>query len=342
MLVARSRPNVDPIAQISECGEVSSNHFQPLDSGIVPRFAGMPTFMRLPMAQPEEVDVALIGVPFDSGTTNRPGARHGPREIRNQSSMVRRVHHASGISPFDLIRAGDCGDVPVNPLDLHDSLDKIAGFYARVRAAGAVPLSAGGDHLISLPILRGIVSGPPLGMIHFDAHSDTYDNFFGTSRYNHGTPFRRAIEEELLDPKRVVQIGLRGAIPDAANYDFARAAGVRMIFIEELLSRGTEDVMAEARDIVGTAPTYVSFDIDVIDPSFAPGTGTPEIGGLTTREAQGMVRLLQGLDIRGADLVEVSPPFDIGGVTALTGATMMFELLCILARSFAQRAENSV
>jgi guanidinopropionase len=311
--------------------------YQPLDSGAVPRFAGVPTFMRLPVARPHDVDVALIGVPYDGGTTNRPGARHGPREIRNQSSMVRRVHHVTGVSPFDLVRAADCGDVSINPVELHESLDRITAFFAEVKAAGAIPLTAGGDHLISLPILRGIAPDRPLGMIHFDAHSDTYDSFFGTSRYNHGTPFRRAIEEGLLDPKRVVQIGLRGSISDAANYDFARDVGVRLVFIEELAARGVEDVMAEAREIAGTQPTYVSFDIDIIDPSFAPGTGTPEIGGVTTREAQQLVRGLAGVSIAGADLVEVSPPFDAGGITALTGATMMFELLCVIADGFHRR-----
>jgi guanidinopropionase len=304
---------------------------QPLDSGMVPRFAGVPTFMRLPPAQPEDVDIALIGVPFDGGTTNRAGARHGPRDIRNHSSMMRRVHHVSGISPYDLARVGDCGDVPVNPLDLDESLATIATFYNRVRQAGATPLTAGGDHLVSLPVLRGLASGAPVGMIHFDAHSDTYDSFFGTSRYNHGTPFRRAIEEGLLDPKRVIQIGLRGAISDARNYDFARAEGVRLVFIEEFARRGVADVMAEARTLVGDKPAYVSFDIDALDPSIAPGTGTPEIGGFTTREAQAMVRLLEGLNIIGADVVEVSPPFDVGGMTALAAATLMFELLCVIA-----------
>ena len=176
----------------------------------MPRFAGPSTFMRLPAARPDQVDVALIGVPFDGGTTNRPGARHGPREIRNQSSLVRRVHHVTGISPFDLARIGDCGDAPVNPLDPEASLASIGAFFADLRRAGAVPLTAGGDHLISLPILRGIASDGPVGLVHFDAHSDTYDSFFG-NRFNHGTPFRRAVEEGLLDPKRMVQIGLRGA-----------------------------------------------------------------------------------------------------------------------------------
>ena len=307
----------------------SNAQFQPLDSGLVPRFAGLPTFMRLPIAKPDEVDIALVGVPFDGGTTNRTGARHGPREIRNQSSLVRRVHHVTGISPFDRIRCGDCGDAPINPLDLNASLDSIKGFFAEIHAAHTRPLTAGGDHLITLPILRALAVKGPVGFIHFDAHSDTYDSFFG-NRYNHGTPFRRAIEEDLLDPKRMIQIGIRGAISDASNYDFARDAGVRIVFIEEFTERGPQSVMAEARQLVGENPTYVSFDIDALDPSIAPGTGTPEIGGITTREAQALVRLLDGIDIIGADLVEVSPPLDPTGATALAGATLMFELLCVM------------
>lgn len=319
---------------------MSTDAFQPLDSGLVPRFAGLPTFMRLPVARPDEVEIALIGVPFDGGTTNRPGARHGPREIRNQSSLVRRVHHETGIAPFDLVRAGDCGDAPVNPLNVDDTLTKLTAFYADVRRAGAIPLTAGGDHLISLPILRGLVESGPVGLIQFDAHSDTYDSFFG-NRYNHGTPFRRAVEEGLLDPRRVVQIGIRGAVSDIGNYDFARESGIRLIFIEELVERGVKQVMAEAREILGDHPTYVSFDIDVIDPGLAPGTGTPEIGGISTREAQALVRLLRGLPIIGADVVEVAPPFDPSGMTALTASTLMFELLCIMAEGVAGRRSRA-
>lgn len=312
--------------------------FQPVDAGTVPRFVGVPTFMRLPLATPADVDIALVGVPFDGGTTNRPGARHGPREVRNQSSLMRRVHHDTGVSPYDLVRAADCGDSPVNPIDLMDSLARIEGFFRDIRSNDAVPITVGGDHLISLPILRALAADGPVGMVHFDAHSDTYDTYFGGSRYTHGTPFRRAVEEGLLDPKRVVQIGLRGAITDKGNFDFARAAGIRMIFIEEFMARGAEDVMNEARAVVGEKPTYISFDIDIIDPSMAPGTGTPEVGGVTTREAMQMVRRLRGLDVIGADMVEVSPPFDTNGMTALVGATMMFELLCIMAESLAGKS----
>ena len=185
---------------------MSAETFQPLDSGRVPRFAGPATFMRLPQAAPEAVDIALIGVPYDGGTTNRAGARHGPREVRNQSSLVRKVHHVSGISPFDLVRVADCGDAPINPLNLDQTLESVAAFYSDVRNAGATPLSVGGDHLISLPALRGLAVDGPVGLIQFDAHSDTYDDFFG-SRYNHGTMFRRAVEEGLLDPQRMIQIG---------------------------------------------------------------------------------------------------------------------------------------
>jgi guanidinopropionase len=312
--------------------------FQPLDSGRVPRFAGPSTFMRLPQAEPAEVDIALVGVPFDGGTTNRTGARHGPREVRNQSSLVRKVHHVTRNSPFDVARVADCGDVPINPLDLEQTLESVEHYYRDVRKAGAIPLSVGGDHLISLPILRGLAADGPMGLIQFDAHSDTYDDFFG-SRYNHGTVFRRAVEEGLLDPTRMIQIGLRGAISDAANYDFADANGIRIVFIEELVGRGIPDVLEEARERVGRQSVYVSFDIDILDPSIAPGTGTPEIGGVTSREAQALVRGLSGLNVAGADIVEVSPPLDPTGMTALTGATIMFECLCVMASSLATQRD---
>jgi guanidinopropionase len=314
----------------------ASAHPEPLDSGAIPRFAGMSTFMRLPVMTPEEVDIAIVGVPFDIAVTNRAGARHGPRELRNQSSLMRRYNHTTWRSPYDAARIADCGDAPVHPLDLMENLSLIERFYARIKAAGALPLTGGGDHLITLPILRGLKPEEPVGLIQFDAHSDTYDEFFG-QKYNHGTPFRRAIEEGLIDPKRFVQIGIRGSIGDPKNFDFARDAGVRTIFMEEFIARGVDDVMAEAREILGTQPTYVTFDIDGIDPSQAPGTGTPEIGGFLTREAQAMVRKLSGLNVIGADLVEVAPPLDPSGLTAMTGATIMFELLCVLADRVAAR-----
>lgn len=305
---------------------------QPVDAALVPRFAGLATFMRLPhVPTPDGLDIAFYGIPWDGGTTNRAGARHGPREVRNQSSLMRRVHHVSGIEPYAIANIADIGDLGVNPIDLRDALARIEAGVAAVVEAGAIPLGIGGDHLTTLPALRAVAKNRPVGLIHFDAHSDTNDTYFGDNPYTHGTPFRRAIEEGLLDPKRSIQIGIRGSIYDPGEHEWARAQGVRVLYMEEFVARSVSDVMAEARRIAGNGPTYVSFDIDSIDPSTAPGTGTPEIGGFSTREAQGMVRLLAGVDVVAADVVEVAPPFDVGGITALAGATIAFELLCVIA-----------
>ena len=311
--------------------------FLPRSGMNLPRYAGPVSFMKLPLVEPgdprlDAVEIGIIGVPFDGGTSNRPGPRHGPRSLRDASGMIRMLNQATGVRPFHTKRCADLGDCPVNPVSLDDSLAKIEGFFKEVRGQGITTLAAGGDHTISLPILRGIVGDrAPVGMVHFDAHTDLYDSYFGGYRYTHGTPFRRAIEEGLLDPKRVVQIGIRGTAYDGADVEWGRAQGVRIVMIEELMDRGVDSVMDEARAIVGDRPTYVSFDIDGIDPAYAPGTGTPEIGGFTTHTAQRMVRRLDGLDLIGADLVEVSPPFDQGGMTAWVGVNIMFELLCALA-----------
>jgi len=307
-------------------------YYQPIDAAEVPRFAGHSTFMRLPAVPTAEgLDIALLGIPWDGGTTNRAGARHGPREVRNLSSLMRSAHHVTGVAPYEIANIADVGDLPVNPIDLSDGLVRIQEGMARIVATGALPLAVGGDHLTTLPVLRALSRGRPLGMIHFDAHSDTNDSYFGGNRFTHGTPFRRAIEEGVLDPKRVVQIGIRGSVYEPGEHDWAKAQGVRIIYMEEFLRRGPIEVMSEARGIVGEQGTYITFDVDSIDPSMAPGTGTPEIGGFTTREAQQMLRLLGDVNIVGADVVEVAPPFDIGGMTALVGATLMFELLCVMA-----------
>ncbi len=317
-----------------------TREFLPQSSMDTPRFAGIPTFMRLPhlaIDEAEEVEIGLVGVPWDGGTTNRAGARHGPRQLRDLSTMIRMLNQATGIRPFHLARCADLGDAPVNPADVTDALARITAFYEKMRAKGIVPLTAGGDHLIALPVLRGLVGDSgPVAMIHFDAHTDFYDSYFGGFRFTHGTPFRRAAEEGLLDTSRVVQIGIRGTAYDGEDVEWARAHGVRIVMIEELMDRGPEEVMTEARAIVGDRPCYVSFDIDAIDPSQAPGTGTPEIGGIGTHEAQRMIRRLQGLRLIGADLVEVSPPFDPSGMTAWVGVNLMFELLCVLADSVAR------
>jgi len=217
---------------------------QPVDAARVPRFAGLPTFMRLPVfSDPADVQIALIGVPWDGGTTNRAGARHGPREVRNQSSLMRKVHHVSQIAPYDLVRVGDLGDAPVNPIDLLDSLKQIEDFYRQIQQAGTVPLSVGGDHLVTLPIFRALAQQQPIGMVHFDAHSDTNDRYFGDNRYTHGTPFRRAIEEGLLDPKRTVQIGIRGSIYSPEDEAFAQDCGIRVIHMEEFIELGVAQTL---------------------------------------------------------------------------------------------------
>jgi guanidinopropionase len=316
--------------------------FHPITGSVMPRFAGIATLMRLPLvgfddARFPDVEIGLIGVPWDGGTTNRPGARHGPRQVRDISTMVRNVNRASGLKPFSLCNCADLGDTPVNPVDLMDSLQRIHTFYDKVCAAGIAPLSVGGDHLVTLPIMRALAKNGPIGMVHFDAHTDTWDGYFGGFKYTHGTPFRRAVEEGLLDPKRTVQIGIRGALYNDAEDTWGQEQGIRVIDIDEFHAMGLEAVMAETRRIVGDGETYVSFDVDALDPVYAPGTGTPEIGGLTTLEAQRMVRLLQGLNIVGGDVVEVSPPFDPSGNTALVGATMLFEILCVLADAVSRR-----
>jgi guanidinopropionase len=294
--------------------------------------------MRAPqVTSAADVDIALIGVPYDGAVTNRPGARHGPREMRNMSSLMRSIHHVTKVNPYDLCRIGDLGDVDMPHLfDLNGVVDDITDFYARVYGAGAAPLTAGGDHMITYPIFRAIAAERPVGMVHIDAHTDTWDEFLG-QKIGHGTPFRRAVEDGLLDPKRTVQIGIRGAQNSDEGWIYSLESGMRVIFMEEFTELGVDAVIAEARRVVGGGPTYISFDVDGLDPVYAPGTGTPEVGGLTTIEAQKLLRGLRGLDIVGGDVVEVSPPFDPSGNTALVGATMMYEILCILAEATAKR-----
>ena len=312
---------------------MSDPFFKPVSGFDLPRFAGVPTFMRLPHVSLDapkisDVDIGIIGVPWDSGTTNRPGPRHGPRQLRDASTMIRAQHPVSGIRPYEKLNCADLGDVSINPADIEDSMNRITSFYKTVIEKGIKPLTAGGDHLTSLPVLRAIAERGPLGMIHFDSHTDLFHSYFDGTMFTHGTPFRRAVEENLLDPKRVIQIGIRGTQYDREDLDFAHSVGIRVVKIEEFFDRGIEDVMTEARAIVGEKETYISYDIDFIDPAFAPGTGTPEVGGPNSYEALKVVRELTGVKIVGADMVEVSPPFDPSSNTAFLGVSVMFELLC--------------
>lgn len=313
---------------------------QPVPGLITPRFAGISTFYRLPhtpLDEAKNLDIGIVGIPWDGGTTNRPGPRHGPRQMRDQSAMVRQMHQTTHVLPYDLANVADLGDCPVNPADVDDALDRIETYFKKLVKKNIRPLSAGGDHLCSLPVLRALGENKPVGMVHFDAHTDLYDNFYGGFKFTHGTPFRRAIEEGVLDPKRTIQIGLRGSMNDLDDFKYGEKMGVRIMRIEEAKKLGPENVMDIARQVVGGAETYVSFDIDMLDPVYAPGTGTPEIGGFTTFEAQQLLRGLRGLNIIGADVVEVSPPFDPSGMTAYAGVTMMFEILCSMAEAIASR-----
>jgi guanidinopropionase len=318
--------------------------YQPLSGMVVPRFAGISTFMRLPYLAPTqapgEIDIALVGIPFDGATTNRPGTRLGPRQVREASSMMRLVNYGTLVAPYDLCACADVGDVPVNPIDVQDTLRRIEAEIAYLHAGGVTPLSIGGDHIVSYPILRALAARGPVGLIHVDAHSDTGDVYFGGQKLTHGTPFRRAIEDGVLDPKRMVQIGIRGTMYSADERNWALDQGIRIIDMEEVAEKGIPYAVAEARRIVGTGPTYFTFDIDSIDPAFAPGTGTPEIGGFTSREALQLVRGFRHLNLIGADMVEVSPPLDQSGGTALVGASIAFELLCLLAEARAERSKG--
>jgi guanidinobutyrase len=304
---------------------------QPLGGNEMPRFAGPATMMRLPaMDSAAGLDVCFVGVPFDIGTSNRGGARFGPRQIRAESALIRPYNMATRAAPFDSLSVADIGDVAINTFNLEKSIDLIEVAYDDILANGCKPLTLGGDHTIVLPILRAIkrVHGP-VGVVHVDAHADVNDEMFG-EKVAHGTPFRRAIEEGAIDPKRMVQIGLRATGYAADDFDWPRQQGVRVVPAEECWHRSLDPLMAEVREQLGAGPVYVSFDIDGLDPAFAPGTGTPEIGGLTGPQGIEVMRGCRGLDIVGGDLVEVAPPYDTTGNTALLGANLLYELLCSL------------
>jgi agmatinase len=305
-------------------------HPEPTDALTYARFTGIPTFMRLPhITQPEELEVALIGVPFDGGTTYRPGPRFGPRNIRAQSAIIRPWNPVLHVNPFAKHRTADFGDLPVNPLSIEDTFTRIERGLAPLLDAGVRCVCVGGDHSISLPILRAVAKkhGPP-ALIQFDAHNDLWDEYFGC-KYSHGTPFRRAFEEGLLRDGEVLQVGLRGQVYGEDDFDFARAHKVRMVTAEEFPAKGMAAVQSQLRAF-RRKTVYITLDIDAVDPAFAPGTGTPQVGGFTSAQIIELVRALRGLNIVGCDLVEVSPPYDTGEITSLLAANLLFELLCVL------------
>ena len=312
--------------------------FQPVDASVTPRFAGIATFMRTQRHDvTPDLDIALVGVPFDIGVNYRAGARQGPAAVREASRLIRRVHNVSGIAPYDLCNVADVGDAPVNPIDLMRSIAMIEAFFAQIHAAGAVPLSVGGDHTVPLPILRAIAKKQPVGIFHIDSHADTLDSLADT-KINHATTFRRGVEEGLIDPKRTIQIGLRGSRFSPDDIKWGQDQGFTCITFDDYEAMGRDAVVKKIHEVLGTGPTYMTIDIDGIDPAWAPGTGVPEIGGLTPRDVQVMVRSLQGKHLVGGDICEVAPCFDPTGITAVTAANLMWEMLCVLADSRASRS----
>jgi guanidinobutyrase len=306
-------------------------YHQPLGGNQMPRFGGPATMMRLPtVGSAKGLDACFVGVPFDIGTSNRAGARFAPRQIRAESCLIRPYNMATRAAPFDSLSVADIGDVAINTFNLEKSIGLIEKAYDEILSHDCIPMTMGGDHTIALPILRAMKRKyGAVGMVHVDAHADINEHMFG-EKIAHGTPFRRAVEEGLLDGKRVAQIGLRATGYAAEDFDWPRQQGFRVVQAEECWYKSLAPLMQEVRAQIGKGPVYLSFDIDGLDPSSAPGTGTPEIGGLTTIQGIEIIRGCQGLEIVGCDLVEVSPPYDPTGNTALLAANLLYEMLCIL------------
>ncbi|MBJ6373386.1 agmatinase [Sedimentitalea arenosa] len=304
---------------------------QPISGNDLARFSGPNTFMRLPAANAlEGLDVAVLGIPMDIGTSWRSGTRFGPKQIRAESAMIRPYNMATGAAPFDSLQVADIGDLAINTFSLSDSISIISDSYGAILTHDLIPMAMGGDHSITLPILRAIADKHgPVALVHVDAHADVNDEMFG-ERETHGTVFRRAYEEGLIEADKTYQIGLRGSGYAATDFAEARGWGFQQFPAEALWNHPLAELGAEIRRDIGDRPTYVTYDIDSLDPAYAPGTGTPEIGGLTTPQALQLIRALKGLRIVGCDLVEVSPPYDPSGNTALTGANLLYELLCVL------------
>jgi agmatinase len=300
-------------------------------------YEGIPTLLDAPirldapqLADFGGLDVALVGVPMDLGVTNRPGSRFGPRAVR-AIERVGPYHHMHRMVPTAELRVADVGDVPfTSRFDLAQSHADIEAFFSKAASARIATLAVGGDHSISLPILKALGRERPLGLLHIDAHCDTGGPFEG-SRFHHGGPFREAVLAGVLDPERTIQIGIRGS----AEYlwEFSRDSGMTVIHVEEFMSDGVDRTISRLREVIGAGPAYLSFDIDSLDPGFAPGTGTPEVGGLSPREAMALIRGAIGLDFLGGDVVEVAPQYDPSTGTALIAAQMLFEILCVLARA---------
>ena len=304
---------------------------QPLGGNDMARFGGPATMMRLPSQESAEgLDACFVGIPLDIGTSNRSGTRHGPRQIRAESCMLRPYNMATGAAPFDAMNVADTGDVAINTFDLKKTIDIITEHYDQLLTHDCIPLTLGGDHTLTYPVLRSIAKKHgPVALIHIDAHADINDDMFG-EKIAHGTPFRRAHEDGLLQSDKVFQIGLRGTGYSPEDFNWSRKQGWTVVQAEECWGQSLTGMMGRIRSIIGNTPVYLTYDIDSLDPAFAPGTGTVEVGGLTVWQALEIIRGCHGLNLVGCDLVEVSPPYDPSGNTALIGANLLYEMLCVL------------
>ena len=312
---------------------MSDPKFKPIDASVIPRFSGVATFMRTKSIEPcEEIDIGLCGVPFDIGVNYRAGTREAPGAVRHASRLIRSSHPTTGVQPYNLCNIADIGDAPVNPLNFESSIASITKYFKRLKSLNIRPVSIGGDHTIPTPILRALTSDEPVGILQIDSHADTLDEMCGT-KVNHATFMRRGLEEGLIDPKRVVQIGLRGSrfAPDDIQYGYDN--GFTMITYDDYEEMGRAEAIKKIQKTLGTQRTYVTIDIDGLDPSFCPGTAVPEIGGITPRDTQVIIRALMGINVIGADISEVAPCYDPTGITSVTAANLMFELTCVIADS---------
>lgn len=310
--------------------------YHPVDPSVTPRFADVATFLRTKRVEASaDIDIGLVGVPFDIGLNYRSGPREAPAFVRQHSRLIRLVHPTTGTAPFDLCNVADLGDAPVNPLSLDVSIQQIQAFYEDLKDKAIRPISIGGDHTIPLPILRAIAKDGPVGIFQIDSHADTLNEMCGT-KINHATFMRRGVEEGLIDPKRVIQIGLRGSRFSANDIQWGVDNGFTCVTFDEYEEMGRAAVVEKTKDVLAGGPVYATIDIDGLDPSHCPGTPVPEIGGITPRDAQILVRALSGMDVIGADISEVAPCYDPAGITCITAANLMFELLCVIANAISK------
>jgi len=313
----------------------SNGKVGPIDAAQVPRYAGAATYARLPrLDQVERADVAVVGVPFDSGVSYRPGARFGGNHIREASRLLRPYNPAQDTSPFENLQVADAGDLAVNPFNINEAIETIQAGALDLTAGGAKLLTLGGDHTIALPLLRAAAerAGQPVAMLHFDAHLDTWDTYFG-AEYTHGTPFRRAVEEGILDTEAISHVGTRGPLYGKKDLEEDRRFGFGIVTSSDVFRQGVDEVVAKLRERIGSRPLYISVDIDVLDPAHAPGTGTPEAGGITSRELLEILRGMRGMNLVGADVVEVAPAYDHADITAVAASHVAYDLITLMGLS---------